>query len=77
MGAEFTTTVNVGANSFAQLKLHDLQIFQQRGGLNFFSIETSAARPFAVNFVHYDLFLGGGFGTSGAPLGLQTALSNI
>lgn len=76
-GDEFTTSVNVGANSFAQLSLHDLQIFQQRGGLNFFSIETSASRPFAVNFVHYDLFLGGGFGTAGAPLGLLTNLASI
>lgn len=76
-GTELSTSVNVAGRGFAQLKLHEFQALLDRGGLNFFGIEVTAARPFVANMTHYDLFLGGGWGTSGAPLGILNPLANI
>jgi hypothetical protein len=76
-GTSATTTVNVGADGFASLKLHELPAILNRGGFNFFSIQVSAERPFVTSMTHYDLFLGGGWTSSGAPLGLLNPIDTI
>lgn len=76
-GTSGTTTVNVGEDGFAALKLHELPLILNRGGLNFFSIQVTAARPFVTSMTHYDLFLGGGWTSSGAPLGLLNPIDTI
>lgn len=76
-GTSAETIVNVGGDDFAILELHKLPAILDRGGLNFFGIEVTAAKPFLVDMVHYDLFLGGGFGTSGSPLGPLVPLTSI
>jgi hypothetical protein len=70
-------SVNIAGDDFASINLHELDAILDRGGLQFFSIQVSAARPFAASLTHYDLFLGGGWGTSGAPLGLLNPISAI
>ena len=62
--------VNMEPDGFAALKLHELDVILDRGGLQFFSIRVSAGSSFVVEMTHYDLFLGGGWSTGGAPLGL-------
>jgi hypothetical protein len=76
-GTQSQTTVSVGPGGFAQYDLHTSQLILGRPGNNFFSIEVSSASNFAVYQSHYDLFLGGGFGTKGAPFGLLNSLSRI
>ena len=76
-GTSAETIVNVGGDDFAILELHEFPAILNRGGLNFFGIEVTAAKPFLVDMVHYDLFLGGGFGTSGSPLGPLVPLTSI
>ena len=70
-------TLNVAGDDFAAVELHELGAILNRGGLQFFSIQVSAARPFAASMTHYDLFLGGGWGATGAPLGLLNPISSI
>lgn len=70
-------SVFVGADGFARLRLHQLTEILSRGGNQFFALDISAARPFVVAMDHYDLFLNGGWGSTGAPLGLTNALSTI
>ncbi len=76
-GDQSTTVVNVGGKDFASLDIHSLQSVIGTDTLKFFSIQLSAARPFVATMTHYDLFLGGGWGTIGAPLGLTNLLSTI
>ncbi len=76
-GTQTSTVVNVGANDYADLRLDQFAGIIDRGGLNFFSVEARAASPFVASFTHYDLFLGGGWTTKGAPIGLPTNLTLI
>jgi hypothetical protein len=74
-GFTSTVTVNVGAQNFAAVALHQLAQVINHRVFNFFSIEASADRPFAVKMNHYDLVLDGAWGTRGAALGLTGPLS--
>lgn len=73
-----TVSVSIPARGFSSVKLHELpQIIQDRPGLNFFSIQTTSALPFTASLTHYDLYLGGGWTTSGATFGLTNPISRI
>jgi len=74
-----TTSYNfvVGAKNFATVALHTLPAILNHAGLSWYSIDAVALRPFAASMNHYDLVLGGGWGTKGAPLGLTNPLSTI
>jgi hypothetical protein len=75
---EFSShTFTVGAKDFSLIKLHELPAILNHRVQNFFSIEASAAQPFVAKLTHYDLFLAGGWGTKGAPLGLTNPVSSI
>jgi hypothetical protein len=77
-GAQSEVTVSVGAGDFAQVALHTLdEILGQAGNLHYFGIEASSESPFATTLTHYDLFLHGGWTSSGAPLGITTGLASI
>jgi hypothetical protein len=69
--------VTMDPDGFGSIKLHELDVILDRGGLQFFSIQVSAGSSFVVEMTHYDLFLGGGWSTGGAPLGLTNSLSSI
>ena len=70
-------TVELDGFGFGSLNLHELDVILDRGGLQFFSIEVSAGSSFVVEMTHYDLFLGGGWSTGGAPLGFTNPLSSM
>ncbi len=71
-------TVPLSAQGFAQVNLHERpEILNRPTNANYFSIELTAPTQFGVELTHYDLFLGGGYTQSGAPLGLLTPLSRI
>lgn len=76
-GQQSSTVVNISGKGFASLDVHTLQSVVGTATLKFFSIQVTAARPFVASMLHYDLFLGGGWGTNGAPLGLTNPLSTI
>lgn len=70
--------VPLSAQGFAQVDLHERpEILNRPTNQNYFSIELSAPTQFGVELTHYDLFLGGGYTQTGAPLGLLTPLSRI
>ncbi|MCC6679022.1 MAG: hypothetical protein IT436_17995 [Phycisphaerales bacterium] len=70
-------TRTVGPRGFSEVRLHELPELIDPGALAFFSISVSAATPIVTTLTHYDLFLGGGWTTNGAPLGLTNLLSTI
>lgn len=73
-----TVSVTIPSHGFSELKLHELpQIITDRPGLNFFSIQVTGALPFTASLTHYDLYLGGGWTTSGAVYGLTNPISRI
>ena len=73
-----TFNIPVAAFGFGQLKLHEVpELIIDRPGLNFFSIEASAPVPVVATLTHYDLVLGGGWTSSGVPLGLTNDLTTI
>jgi len=77
-GSTSTVNVNVGPKGFAELELHKLAaVTTQRSGAIWFGVDASAATPFNISMVHYDLALGGGWSTSGIPFGPTNALTTI
>lgn len=73
--ASFTVTVN--AKGFAEVKLHERPEILNRSGPSWFGVNTSSALPFDATMVHYDLALGGGWATSGVPVGIVDSLARI
>ncbi|NUQ51478.1 MAG: hypothetical protein HUU19_02125, partial [Phycisphaerales bacterium] len=70
--------VPVDAGDFAQLKLHELsELIIDRPGLNFFSVIVESVVPITATMTHYDLYLGGGWTTSGVPLGITVPYSQF
>lgn len=79
-GVNDTLTVNVPvvAGDFAQVKLHELsQLIIDRPGLNYFSVLIESVVPITATMTHYDLYLGGGWTTSGVPLGITVPYSQF
>lgn len=73
-----TVSVPVSAGNFAQLKLHELsQLIIDRPGLSFYSIVVDSVVPITATMTHYDLYLGGGWTTSGVPLGITIPYSQF
>lgn len=73
-----TVYVPVDAGDFAQLKLHELpELIIDRPGLNFFSVIVDSVVPITATMTHYDLYLGGGWTTSGVPLGITVPYSQF
>lgn len=73
-----TVVVPVEAHGFAQLKLHELsQLIIDRPGLDYFSVVVDSIVPITATMTHYDLYLGGGWTTSGVPLGISIPYSQF
>lgn len=68
--------VNVGARGFALFQV-DQAAAILNGATAAFSIRLDSAIPFVASFTHYDLFLGGGWSTNGALIGLTNPLATI
>lgn len=73
-----TIPVVVPARRSVEVRLHERdEIIINRPGLNYFSIEATAASPFVAQLTHYDLFLGGGWTTSGVPFGPVNSIARV
>lgn len=77
-GSSSTFTTTVAPRGFAEVRLHERpEITQQRTGKQWFAVDTFSALPFVATMQHYDLFLGGGWATSGMPFGITNPLNRI
>jgi hypothetical protein len=77
-GQTITTTLNLGADRFTEVRLHEFgPLLARPQMLNFFSIELNSPSPFIAQMDHFDLFLDGGWAAAGAPFGLLNPLSRI
>ncbi|GEM_PF-629341 len=72
-----TININLPANGFGEIRLHERQEILSVGGPVWFAIDASSALPFMVNLEHYDLFLGGGWAAAGVPFGIETPLDQF
>lgn len=77
-GTSSSINLSLDARGFGEVRLHERpEILNRPDPLSFFSINITAPTPVTAGFVHYDLFLDGGFGNLGSPLGLTNPLSTI
>ncbi|CAG0955310.1 hypothetical protein PHYC_00430 [Phycisphaerales bacterium] len=77
-GTTSSFNVSMGPGGFAEVKLHERpEIIQQRTGRQWFAVDASSTKPFIASMQHYDLFLGGGWATSGVPFDISTNLARI
>lgn len=76
-GAEASHTLTVPARNFARVNLHTLPAVLNHAVFNYFSIEAFSTNAFSVTMSHYDLFIGGGWITGGAPLGLTNPIASL
>lgn len=74
-----TISINVPANGFSELRLHERAEILSSGGPTWFAIDATSRNnlPFMMTMEHYDLFLGGGWAASGVPYGIQVPLQQI
>lgn len=72
-----TFTVQVAANGFAQVRLHERPEVLNQVGSPWFALDITSPTPFIASLQHYDLSFGGGWATSGVPLGLTQDLNTI
>jgi hypothetical protein len=78
VGTESSYSFSVSPGNYARVDLHQLAAILNHAVFNYFSIEAfSLTTPFSVTMTHYDLVLGGGWGTGGAPLGLTNPISSL
>lgn len=66
----------VEAEGFLRLQLEDLaEVVNDRPRLNFFSIQVDSDTAIVSQLSHFDGFLGGGWASGGAPLGLVNSIA--
>jgi len=74
--AERMRVETIASNDFLLLKLENLaEVIQGRPLLNYYSMRIDAADAVVVEMKHYDGFLGGGWGTGGANIGILGTLA--
>jgi len=76
-GTSGSFNVLVNGRGFAEVKLHERGELLSRTGPTWFSVNASSATPFTMTMTHYDLLLGGGWATTGVPLGFVNAVARI
>jgi hypothetical protein len=76
-GTSNTFNVAVDARGFAEVRLHERPELTSRSGPTWFGIDASSITPFVMTMTHYDLYLGGGWATTGIPLGFVNPVSRI
>ncbi len=71
-----TRVETVVAEGFLQLQLENLdEVVNNRPRLNFFSIQVDSESAIVAQLSHFDGFLGGGWSTGGAALGLVNSIA--
>jgi hypothetical protein len=74
--AERVRMETIATNDFLLLKLENIaEVIQSRPLLNYYSMRIDASAAVVVEMKHYDGFLGGGWGTGGANLGILGTLA--
>lgn len=74
--AERVRTETVTAQDFLLLRLENIaQVVQNRPLLNFFAMRIDSAEGIIVSLTHFDGFLGGGWSTGGAAIGLTSSIA--
>ena len=74
--AERVRMETIAAEDFLLLRLENIaQVVQSRPQLNYYAMRIDAAAGVIVSMSHYDGFLGGGWSTGGAPLGLTSSIA--
>jgi hypothetical protein len=76
-GTSSSFNVTIGARGFAEVRLHDRDEIRNRSGPTWFSVDTFSSTPFTATMTHYDLLLGGGWATTGMPVGFINPISRI
>lgn len=74
-GTTATDTRTLGAGEGLTIKIDEHEAIVRRGGPTAFSLRVDAATPILASFVHYDMFLHGGWGTLAAPVGLTVPVA--
>ncbi|GAB5495752.1 MAG: hypothetical protein Phyf2KO_08320 [Phycisphaerales bacterium] len=66
----------IASNDFLLLRLENLpEVITNRPLLNYFSMQIDATAGVVVQLTHYDGFLGGGWSSGGAPLGILGSIA--
>lgn len=74
--AERVRTETVAAQDFLLLRLENIaQVVQNRPLLNFFAIRIDSTEGIIASLTHFDGFLGGGWTTGGATIGLTSSIA--
>jgi len=74
--AERVRMDTVAAEDFLLLRLENLaEVVQNRPQLNYYAMRIDSTAGIVVSMTHYDGFLGGGWGSGGAALGLTSSIS--
>lgn len=74
--AERVRMETIASNDFLLLRLEDLsEVVLNRPLLNYFSMQIDATSGIVTELTHYDGFLGGGWSTGGAPLGILGSIA--
>lgn len=76
-GTSSTFNVALDARGFAEVRLHERVELTGRTGPTWFAVDASSINPFVMTMTHYDLLLGGGWATTGVPLGFVNPVSRI
>ena len=76
-GTNSIFNVTVNSRGFAEVRLHERTELTSRTGPTWFSVDASSISPFVMTMTHYDLLLGGGWATTGVPLGFTNNVSRI
>jgi hypothetical protein len=76
-GTNSIFNVTVNSRGFAEVRLHERTELTNRTGPTWFSVDASSISPFVMTMTHYDLLLGGGWATTGVPLGFTNNVSRI
>jgi len=76
-GTSSNFNVAVNARGFAEVRLHERTEILSRNTPSWFGVDASSATPFTMTMTHYDLLLGGGWATTGVPVGFINPISRI
>lgn len=70
-GRTSSNVMHIDSSKAVRLRVDQLDAVLAESGPSAFSIRVDSATPLVASFVHYDLFLDGGWGTLGSPFGLR------
>ncbi len=76
-GRSSSSVVEIGSSKAARVRVDQLDAILAEGGPSAFSIRVDSPTPVVASFVHYDLYLDGGWGTLGSPFGLRELIGAV